>query len=53
MGKSVVAFQNQTHIRVFWFRHVRVDQREREGEGFINANESLALKPPNDPSLHL
>ena len=56
MGKSVVAFQNQTHIRVFWFRHVRVDQREREGEGFINANESLALKSlfrPHDLSLHV
>ena len=56
MGKSVVAFQNQTHIRVFWFRHVRVDQREGEGEGFINANESLALKSlfrPHDLSLHV
>ena len=42
VGKSAVASQNQTHKRVFWFRHVLAQQQRELGlwiRGFINANE--------------
>ena len=30
VGKIAVAFQKQTHKRVFWFRHVRVRAQQQE-----------------------
>ena len=58
VGKSAVAFQKQTHKRVFWFRHVRPPQQEQDrecGRGVLSMqmSQTLSLSHSRSPSCHM